>query len=413
MKPLVIVRNARISWAILVAVLASQLLLSIPAATCRGFPPINPFWEWSPFFGLAAPFMFSLFDDRKALRTLWRFCFAIGMSLTLAWAQNNLGSAVPHYNSPIAVIFTAPFVLLGVLPVVFAVEWVGNKVWQSLRDFAEVGTARHRRNQFSLLGLLAITSMICLCLAGYQMWATFPASAREVSATTRFNLMRISDALRSYYDANGFLPFDERGSDEALFALHELIDARCFDAAPRKAAEARWDLKNKRLERGDFDYLNVRDPQFPRNCILVCGRDSVSKNFAYVASIDGDYTTIRTSNAHPGSFLGCYLADKEQIVATSDVFNDWQKTHQFACYSTESTSVWNSENANSTTSTSVGVTYHYSFSNDRLTTCRISTRYGEITERIATDKLDRIVGIEREPADWQAIIGQVTGKPVK
>ena len=128
--------------------------LCYPAATCRGYPPLNPFWEsfaiYLGFLGVAFAPAFDDFDDRPAVRRFALGTFAGFACLVLGVALANLGGARPHighlagywgvvrYDWPMVVVCAAQSAIIAV-PFVFCLESVARALWSLLRRFPTAG----------------------------------------------------------------------------------------------------------------------------------------------------------------------------------------------------------------------------------------------------------------------------------
>jgi hypothetical protein len=87
----------------LIAALILHSFLCYPAATSRGYPPMDPFWEhiaiYLAFLGVGVAPAFDDFRDFPALRRSFLIGFSCSACLVLAAAKTNLGSARPHIGS--------------------------------------------------------------------------------------------------------------------------------------------------------------------------------------------------------------------------------------------------------------------------------------------------------------------------
>lgn len=143
-------RAPRLYVGTLVLVVVAHAVMCYPAATCRGYPRIGPFWEIIALYVMfPAVFIAPMFDDfRESDSTRWRILvwFSLAMTFFYAVAQTNLHDVRPHTGHLagfLGVILYLPIFVLGnmiryliiVAPFVFCMESVGRGFWPLLRDF--------------------------------------------------------------------------------------------------------------------------------------------------------------------------------------------------------------------------------------------------------------------------------------
>ena len=135
----------------LILIVIVHAVFCYPAATCRGYPTIGPFWEvLAPYVVFPAVFLVPLFEDFEDAVTIRRYVlvsFSVAMACLLAVAQTNLGSARPHggqwgywvvvwYSCPDVIGHTIQSLIL-VVPFVLCLESVGRGCWSLVRRFPD------------------------------------------------------------------------------------------------------------------------------------------------------------------------------------------------------------------------------------------------------------------------------------
>ena len=139
----------------LILIVVAHALLCYPAATCRGYPTIGPFWEILALYVMfLAVFLVPLFDDIEDAATIRRYVlvsFSVAMTWFFAVAQANLSSARPHvghsagywavvwYDWPDVIGHTIQGLIV-VIPFVLCLESVGRGCWSLVRRFPDSET---------------------------------------------------------------------------------------------------------------------------------------------------------------------------------------------------------------------------------------------------------------------------------
>ena len=391
------------SFAILLAASLLQVFLCRPAATCRGYPPIRPFWtDIAPWLAFLLVFLFPLFDDRLKTRRILRYSFTLVATPALAWTWANLGSLRPHYVDLTIVVFESLFIILPIYGLIFFLEWLSVKVWSLLRDFS-IPTKTSQpgpRFQFSLRIMLVSFALVPLIYFGVHRCCNIPLTSAEYAYHSRSNMRSIWTAMQVYQSVHGSLPYHEEGPLKALYLLHDQLDAACFDGSPLKpdAERAYWDDKSHSLCNGDWLYLNPLPGEPYRQRVILCNTHEVTRDFksgsrpdVFVAVIMfGDFTwyNFKPTPSPLDAYLGNWLTVDEFFVPDRDVFLDWCRTHPFAgVRSQDETSVRYNNGT---------VITNYFDTNGSPVRSEITTPHYFIHEKIRTDDLGRIIGIERD-----------------
>jgi len=133
-------------------IVVAHAVFCYPAATCRGFPTIGPFWEvLAPYVMFLPVVLVPIFDDFEYAATIRRnvlLSFCVAMTCLFAVAQANLGSSRPHighlagywgvvwYDWPDVVAYTIQSLIV-VVPFVVCLESVGRGFWSLIRRFPD------------------------------------------------------------------------------------------------------------------------------------------------------------------------------------------------------------------------------------------------------------------------------------
>lgn len=134
----------------LVAVLILHWFLCYPAATSRGEPPMEPFWQfvaiYLAFLGVSLAPAFEDFSDFPLLRRVLLSFFSFSACLILAVAATNLAGPRPHighlagywgiirYDLSMVIINTLQSSIIAI-PFVFCFESVSRGFWNIIRKF--------------------------------------------------------------------------------------------------------------------------------------------------------------------------------------------------------------------------------------------------------------------------------------
>jgi hypothetical protein len=102
MRRVCVRRHPAVFVAGLIELLIVHFVLSYPAATCRGWPPLESFWQVSIYLSFLGIALLPAFDDLsyapRARRSLL-VSFGVAASFILGAAQVNHFSATPHYGN--------------------------------------------------------------------------------------------------------------------------------------------------------------------------------------------------------------------------------------------------------------------------------------------------------------------------
>ena len=405
MKHIIIRRRTAGSYLVLGVALAAHFSLSWPAATCRGFPPINPFWYVAPFIGSVGIAFLPLFDDDPRKRRIVRNIYSVGALIAIAWVWNNTSSGVPHSNNPVGSLFYAVFLSIPVIAIVFVLERLFATFWMRCRGFTdEESDASQIGFRFSTMALFTTVFVIAGTLATTRWYVNRSASLSETVYQSRSHLLRLAVALGNYQFTHGRLPYDERGSEAALYLLRDTVDVSTFDGAPRKRNPAKWDEDSKVLVNGDFAYLNVPVTSQSNHRVVACTMPIGKSRLVFYTSVEGFVRWIELPSDGVQQLLGSWITVEGELVADAQTFTEWCKTHPFFSGQYSITG----DNYAKVLETSAGVTIRCRYKNGRLFHCTIVTPMGEIKESVKTDNLGRIVDVVREPEDWQRVASSPT-----
>ena len=406
MKHLVIKRWPEGSYFVAAVSLTAHLVLGAPAATSGRYPPIDPFWwQVAPYLGAVGIVFLPLFDDNIRHRHRVRDFYVVGVTFVLAWVVGGSDNAVL-----LGTLFAAALLLGPVIVCVYVLEALFAAFWARFREFTdEQSDASQGGFRFSITALLATVAVVAMTLGMVRWYVNRPASPDEIFHQSRSNLRRIAEALWVYHSAFGELPYDERGPDAALYALRGLLDVSAFDGAPRKRNRARWDDDAKVLVNNDFAYLNTPVKSQSSHRIVACSMPIGEKHEVLYTDLRKPvvWERVRRIELPKGDvqqLLGSWITVKGKLVADARTFNDWCQTHPFFSGGNS----WRGGSQTNVPGTSTGVTIRYQYSNRRLIRCTVTTPKGQIEETVETDQLGRIVGVVREPEDWQTLLPSPT-----
>ena len=396
MKHLVIKRWPEGSYFVAAVSLTAHLVLGAPAATSGRYPPIDPFWwQVAPYLGAVGIVFLPLFDDNIRHRHRVRDFYVVGVTFVLAWVVGGSDNAVL-----LGTLFAAALLLGPVIVCVYVLEALFAAFWARFREFTdEQSDASQGGFRFSITALLATVAVVAMTLGMVRWYVNRPASPAEICYRSWLNLNRIAGALSGYHSVLGELPYDGRGPDAALYALRGVVDVSAFDGAPRKRNRARWDDDAKVLVNSDFAYLNVPAKSQSTHRIVACSMPIGDKHLVLYRTLEGYVERMELPTGDVQQLLGSWITVERELVADARTFNDWCKTHPFFSgdYSI------GGDDHTMVLETSTGVRILYWYSNGRLSRCTVSTPKGQIEETVETDQLGRIVGVVREPEDWQAL----------
>lgn len=201
------------------AALAAHVALCYPAAVCRGYPPIHPFWEYiAPYLAYLAITLFPLFDDSlKTLRGakltfLWMAVFMNGVTLTnLASGRPSIGHLTGIMGiiagDPIFVALDTLLLAAFILPIGLLLSLAAERAWSHCRGFADEGASCSwvRFTTIGLLGSVAVVAAFC-SVGIWAVRAYRERPNRTWSHACRNNLKAIGLAMQNYHDVYGSLP---------------------------------------------------------------------------------------------------------------------------------------------------------------------------------------------------------------
>jgi hypothetical protein len=161
MSRLVVARRPELYAVSLLLVALSHIPLSHYAATSRGYPPRDAFWQhlaiYLPFFAVALPPLFEDWAHRPDQRRRLLAAYGCWGSFVLGVVSANVHSGVPstgHLAGVFGVLTYCWFevLLCGigwsilVLPFVFCFESVARGVWDLVRQFRDGHRSNERRS---------------------------------------------------------------------------------------------------------------------------------------------------------------------------------------------------------------------------------------------------------------------------
>lgn len=149
MKRVFIRRHPSVYLLGLVELLIVHFILCYPAATCRGWPPLETFWQlaiYLTFLGIALLPFFDDFGYAPRARRILLVCFGVASSIILGAARVNLTGPTPHFGHsaryPGLLRYLWPEILLeslfcSVIAVTFIFCWesVSRGIWEQVRRF--------------------------------------------------------------------------------------------------------------------------------------------------------------------------------------------------------------------------------------------------------------------------------------
>jgi hypothetical protein len=102
MKHVCIRRHPSVYLVGLLELLIVHFVLCYPAATCRGWPPLETFWQVSIYLAFLGIALLPVFDDfayAPKARRIFLVAFGVESSIILGAAMVNLGSPTPHFGN--------------------------------------------------------------------------------------------------------------------------------------------------------------------------------------------------------------------------------------------------------------------------------------------------------------------------
>jgi hypothetical protein len=157
----------------LAELLVVHFVLCYPAATCRGWPPLETFWQVAIYIGFLGIALLPAFDDfgyAPGVRRILIAGFSVASSIILGAARVNFGGPTPHFGHsaryPGLLRYLWPEILLeslfcSVIAVTFVFCWesVSRGIWDKVRRFDSARPSALRVVDF----LLIVVSVGVLC----------------------------------------------------------------------------------------------------------------------------------------------------------------------------------------------------------------------------------------------------------
>ncbi len=226
---------------------------------------------------------------------------------------------------------------------------------------------------------------------------------RAQIAKVHSNLEHILTGLQEYRLKYGQLPYHDRGTDYALYGLHEFVEPRIFDDPFRddpkdETSAAYWDHDEKRLRNNAVLYSNMPDKVIHREKVaLLQVKDDGT---GYFATLGGRVEWVGRKYAVP-DFLGSFVT-KNFVVANEEVYNQWAQTHESNLGEGVWTSTATQKHLTSVQCRTASISFYYE--DVLLSKCLVTTPKGTIEEFIETDDLGRITKITRKPENWKELL---------
>ena len=126
-----------LSYVAVIGLIAMHWHLCYPASSQRGYPYIDPLWEYViPYLCIFIPVLIQLFDDRKLHRWILRGLTTVGLCLGLGAVYANMMSAVPRaFPGLVHIVYYAGLILPIVFVWVVCLDRLAAGVWKHLRKF--------------------------------------------------------------------------------------------------------------------------------------------------------------------------------------------------------------------------------------------------------------------------------------
>ena len=145
-------RHPKLYLATMGIAILGHCALSYPATVSRGYPPIDPFWEYvAIYIVFLFPIIPPVFDDFAAspkVRNRILISFAIAAAVTTSVAKTNMMSATPRpgahagyfgvwYHGFAMVVINTVLVSLVAVPFVICLESIARSLWGIIRTFPD------------------------------------------------------------------------------------------------------------------------------------------------------------------------------------------------------------------------------------------------------------------------------------
>jgi hypothetical protein len=260
--------------------------------------------------------------------------------------------------------------------------------------------ARRYADLVGVWGLGLLIAIGAICAIGCDQRRGLPVATKKCR--------RIVMAIEKYHDAHGHIPYDERGPEYALYALHDLIDADQFQLRESSNAEQpRWDHESKRLIGGDVVYINQPlTTSKDWGAIIFMRKPTSDETWTDVGRLGFRGWTAKFAATPDRRILGSFETVDEIYVVGRTLFEDLASTHVMSGQSWTTTS----DSDHGLIEASAGdrkLRYHYL--DGRIGECEIETPRGIIKEEFRTDSLGQVIGVTRSPPNWRQVLGSPGG----
>ena len=263
--------------------------------------------------------------------------------------------------------------------------------------------ARERRYSWWIAGVCVFLTVVGVTLRDLK-WS----HKTQVPQSWR-NLGAVGTALNRYRLSNGFLPYDARGPDYALYLLSDYVSAPCFNTLPhhRVNTRARWDHVNKRLIGSDLEYLNM---QFigreDASLIVLSEVPQDSERWIWAVTCDGRAVSCRRRKVATGSLVGNFVSQDEFIFKERGVLLEWEAvplplTDQGGVTVESDASEGATRRLRRASHDFGRIVVEYDYEGGELVRRTFQSPNGTIVDTITTDELGRIVAFTRDPSEWE------------
>jgi hypothetical protein len=276
-------RYPRLAFVFAAAVLLLHFAFCYQGMTRRGYPPIHPFWDGMALYVcLSGIVFFPFFDDRPATRHLLRNIFLTLYCFIATIAKANINGPRPsighlagvegvlRYHGGMCIVGTVESMIMLYLPV-WWLEVLAVDFWRRLRRFPDGASTFYTGLDTRLPVLIPAWCLIVVVSCVWAFADERKAIRQNAWMHNQAKLPGVANALSAYHQDHACFPYDDRGPDYALYALHDLLEASDFaqENDDGTTPAAFWDHEEHRLHGGEALYLNQADVREAKRVILV------------------------------------------------------------------------------------------------------------------------------------------------